>query len=156
MREKNLQLEKTLLELGKITYKLISERAAKIVVNKEDPAETYLSILPHQILQACQPVFASSAAMTQKRNQELLKLLGDAQKVEAEMKESAKNPDMVFLMAGLTPPVDPVALLFKCESFVSAWTSYRESEIGGVHMHGASVLAEIKQVKEVYKVNKKI
>ncbi len=149
--EHNEETVRALLELGKVTFEKISEQAAKIVTSKCSPQETWLSCVPHQILQAFQGVHGHAANMAAAREMDLITEQG-IEKGKVVFKAEAENPALIFLLAGLAPPIDPVAVLLQTEIFVAAWKSHYEETKKREHLSALSLLFKIKKIKEQYRV----
>ena len=142
---------KALLELGKVTFQKISEQATKVVVEKKKPGDTWLGFVPHEILQAYQGVHGHGTSEAAARRLDLIEELGE-QQGQDRFESELKDPSMVFLLAGLSPPVDPVAVLLQAETFVVAWKAYHEETKKSEHLAALTLLSKIQKIKEQYRV----
>lgn len=146
------QMVRALLELGKITFEQITKRALKIVIEDADPTKSWLAYLPPEILQAHQGVHGHSSTVAAARRLVLIEELG-GEKGEIRATVEAEDPSMVFLLAGLAPPVDPIGVLLQCEIFVAAWKAQYEETKKSEHLSALALLTQIRKIKDQYRIS---
>jgi len=153
MNTEDEEFKAALLELGKITFQSITAKAADIAQGK--PAnETFLAVMPHEILQGIQAVWGHARMISAKRTAEVYARPEPTEMLTKQIEEENKTPGLIFVLAGLTPPVDPIHVLLDCEVFVAGWKDVFEESSKRPHLGAAELLTKIKEIKEIYKVPK--
>ena len=145
------KMVRALLELGKVTFQKISEQALKIVDENTTADKTWLAFIPHEILQAYQGVHGHGANVAAARRLSLKEELGD-EKGEHRFEVESADPATIFLLAGLSPPVDPIEVLLQCQVFVAAWKAHHEETKKGEHVSALALLSQIQKIREQYRV----